>query len=412
MAKDMTATMTKYPLTEQGLQALSGTGAEWLKNRRNNGRARLEETSFPVRTDETWRRTNPKLFKLDGKHSVSGHSEFGVIGEGKAPQGVTFGAIEDLLTDKALETSAPEHKSAHNYFSALNETYWRGGTLLKVGQDVSLGELALHAKHHYSELDADAIALPRSVVEVGKFSKVTLVETFSSSDDALMAAPLVDIKVAEGSTVKYVIVQAWGSETTIVPTVRATIAKDAHLQILYVGLGGKITKMFGESDLEGEGCKSEVNGLVMAANKQHFDFDVNQYHRVGNNVSDVLFHIALADEARSVFSGNVLCEPGSQKIDGYQQNRNLLLSDKARADSMPKLEIEANDVACTHGATFTTYDADQNFYCRSRGLNEAEAQRLLVRGFFQEVVNRVEDQVVVEHLMNLVAEKMDLVLGG
>ncbi len=412
MAEDMTATMTKYPLNEAGLEALSGTGAEWLKTRRSNGKARLEQTRFPERTDETWRRTSPKLFKLEGKHSVAGKSDYGVIGEGKAPDGITFGAIEDLLTEKLIDASVPEHASAHNYFSALNETYWRGGTLLKVGQDISLGDLALHSKHHYSGHDADSIALPRSVVEVGKFSKVTLVETFSSDQNPLMAAPLVDIKVAEGCTVKYVIVQAWGAETTIVPTVRASVAKDAHLQVLYVGLGGKITKMFGESDLEGEGCKSEVNGLVMAANKQHFDFDVNQYHRVGNNVSDVLFHIALADEARSIFSGNVLCEPGSQKIDGYQQNRNLLLSDKARADSMPKLEIEANDVACTHGATFTTYDADQNFYCRSRGLDEAEAQRLLVRGFFQEVVNRVEDQVVVEHLMDLVAEKMDLVLGA
>jgi Fe-S cluster assembly protein SufD len=246
---------------------------------------------------------------------------------------------------------------------------------------------------------------------VDKFSKVTLVETFTSTEDSLMAAPLADIYLGEGATLKYVIVQKWGVETSSVPTVRAHLEKDSHLQVLYVGLGGKLTKLFGECDLEAPGCKSEVLGLVMAAEKQHFDFDVNQYHRVGENVSDVLFHVALADEARSIFSGNVICQPGAQKIDGYQQNRNLLLSSTARADSMPKLEIEANDVRCTHGATFTTYDEGQYFYCRSRGLTEVEAKRLLVRGFFQEVVNRVEQPVVVEHLMDLVADKMDHTLG-
>lgn len=406
----MTATMTKYPLNQDGLKDLSGSNSDWLKADRGNGLELFNKLPFPVRTEETWRRTSPKKVKIDGRQVVAPVSEYGILGEGSAPDGITFGPLEELLTEKSLSASKRTREEGVTYFTAVNEAFWQGGTLLEVGQDVTTGNIALHAKHHYEGGD-DNLALPRSIVRVGKFSKVTLVESFSSSDADLMAAPLVDIHIEEGSTVKYVIVQQWGTETTTIPMFRAHVAKDSHLQVLYVGLGGKVTKLFGESDLEGEGCKSEVNGLVMAAEKQHFDFDVNQYHRKGANVSDVLFHIALADEARSIFSGNVLCGPGAQKIDGYQQNRNLLLSDKARADSMPKLEIEANDVACTHGATFTTYDADQNFYCRSRGLNEAEAKRLLVRGFFQEVVNRVEDPIVVEHLMDLVAEKMDRTLG-
>lgn len=407
----MNATMMKYPLTSDGLKELSQKNSDWLKSDRDKSLELFKNQKFPVRTEESWRRTSPKKVQLDGRKVVAPSSEYGILGEGSAPDGITFGPLNDLLTEKGLAASKRERAEGVNYFTAVNEAFWQGGTLLEVGQDVTTGDIALHAKHHYEGGD-DNLALPRSIVRVGNFSKVTLVETFSSSDENLMAAPLVDIRIGEGSTVKYVIVQQWGSETTTIPMFRAHVAKDSHLQVLYVGLGGKITKLFGESDLEGHGCKSEVNGLVMAAEKQHFDFDVNQYHRVGANVSDVLFHIALADEARSIFSGNVLCGPGAQKIDGYQQNRNLLLSDKARADSMPKLEIEANDVACTHGATFTTYDENQNFYCRSRGLNEAEAKRLLVRGFFQEVVNRVEDPVVVEHLMDLVAEKMDHTLGS
>ena len=406
----MTTTMDRYDINTQGLEALGAKSAGWLKTDRQQGYSLFEKLPFPLRTDESWRRTNPKLVALDGKQVISGRSQFGVLGEGDAPSGITFGPAETLLTETALELAKRQRDSGRSVFSALTEAFWQGGTVLDVGKNVSTGEQALHAQHHF-EGGEGTLALPRSIVRVDKFSKVTLVETFTSGADAMMAAPLADIYLGEGAHLKYVIVQKWGAETTTVPTVRAHVEKDAHLQVLYVGLGGKLTKLFGECDLEGEGCKSEVLGLVMAAEKQHFDFDVNQYHRKGANVSDVLFHIALADEARSVFSGNVICGPGSQKIDGYQQNRNLLLSSKARADSMPKLEIEANDVRCTHGATFTTYDEGQNFYLRSRGLNEAEAKRLLVRGFFQEVVNRVGQEVVVEHLMDLVADKMDDILG-
>ena len=406
----MTATMDRFDINASGLETMGSKSADWLKADRIKGFELYGELPFPQRTDESWRRTNPKNVALDGKQVVAGRSQYGVLGTDEIPRGVTFGSAESLLTQNALELAKRQRDSGRSVFTALNEAFWQGGTVLDVGQNISTGDQALHAQHHY-EGGANSLALPRSILRVDKFSKVTLVETFTSNEETLMAAPLADIYLGEGANLKYVIVQKWGVETTSVPTVRAHLEKDATLQVLYVGLGGKLTKLFGECDLEGEGCKSEVLGLVMAAEKQHFDFDVNQYHRKGANVSDVLFHIALADEARSIFSGNVICGPGSQKIDGYQQNRNLLLSSKARADSMPKLEIEANDVRCTHGATFTTYDEAQNFYCQARGLNEAEAKRLLVRGFFQEVVNRVEQDVVVDHLMNLVADKMDQTLG-
>lgn len=402
--------MTTHAIDRDSLNSLTAKMADWLKAERVKGMDDYEKLPFPVRTDETWRRTNPKLVGLENKTVVAPTSTFGQIGEGTAPEGVTFGNMNDLYDEKLKKLMTRKRDNGINSFTALNQAMWQGGTVLNVGQDVSAGDLALHATHSFHGGE-NKLGLTRSMVHVGKFSKVSIIETFKSDDEDFMACPVIDIKVEEGSNVRYVFVQDWGKETNCVPMIRTEVGKDAHLQVLYVGLNGKITKLFVESDLEGQGCKSEVNGLVMAAGKQHFDFDLNQHHRVGANVSDVLFHVALADESRSIFSGNVLCQPGSQKIDGYQQNRNLLLSDKARADSMPKLEIEANDVACTHGATFTTYDQDQYFYCRTRGLNEAEAKRILVRGFFQEVVNRVEQPVVVDYLMELVAEKMDLVLG-
>lgn len=406
----MSTTMTKYAIDRPSLDSLVAKAESWLKESRLKGMDKYETIPFPVRTDEAWRRTNPKQFNPEGYSVVAPTSEFSQIGEGEIPKGVTFGKTSELYTEELMSSVSPKYKDGITSFTALNQAMWQGGALLDVGQDVSAGDLALHVTHTFSGGDK-TMALPRSLIHVGKFSKINIIETFTSDDQALLAAPVIDIKVDEGCNVHYVFIQAWGDETSCVPTIRTTVAKDAHLQVLYLGLDGKVTKLLVESDLEGAGCKSEVNGLVMASGKQHFDYDLNQHHRVGGNVSDVLFHVALADESRSVFSGNVHCELGSQKIDGYQQNRNLLLSDKARADSMPKLEIYADDVACTHGATFTTYDPDQFFYCRSRGLSEAEAQRVLVRGFFQEVVNRVEQPVVVDYLMDLVAEKMDHVLG-
>jgi Fe-S cluster assembly protein SufD len=225
-----------------------------------------------------------------------------------------------------------------------------------------------------------------------------------------LANPVMHVHVKEGAKLRYIVVGQWGNGTSAVPTVHARVEKDAHFQMLFVGLSGELCKSFVESDIVGEGAKSEVLGVVMAHGRQHYDIDVQQNHRTSNTVSDVLFHVALTDRSRSIFGGNILCEPGSQKIDGYQQNRNLMLSDKARADSMPRLEIEANDVRCTHGASFSTYDQDQKFYLQSRGLNQAEAEQLLVTGFFSAVLDRLEHETAAEWLEGLMTEKMTHVL--
>lgn len=407
----MTATMSRYNIGLEDLKALTEKAPSWLRADRERGYEQLESLAYPRHSDESWRKTNPRQFAFEGKQVISSRSEFGLLEGGKLPNGVVFGPAQSMLIEKTLNFAERQRHSARSSFSALNEAFWQNGTILDVGKDVSLHGHSLYSKYHY-EGDENALALPRSIIRIDRFSNSSLLETFSSSDKPLLAAPLADIYLGEGATFKYIHVQKWGSETLSVPTIRVHLEKDSTLQVVYLGLDGKITKLFVECDLEAEGCKSEVLGLVMASGKQHFDFAINQYHRAGGNVSDVLFHVAVADEARTVFAGNVVCEPGSQKIDGYQQNRNLLLSPKAKAHSMPKLEIEADDVRCTHGATFTTFDEAQNFYCRSRGLNEAEAKRLLVRGFFQEVVNRVEQEETVEHLMTLVAEKMDRTLGS
>ncbi len=397
--------MTKTKIDDAGLQGLVENSPGWLAESRKAAWKNFQELPFPTLRDEAWRRTDPERVN-PAEHTIyAPKSSYEMLGEGELPAGVTFGALDgvlDLVEGRIGKLVPTEGKK----FSSLNTAMWSGGTYVRVNRDVSTGEAALHA-HHTFATGEKAAGMTRSYIVGEKFSRSTIMETFTSdNEDSLLAAPAVEIELEEGATMRYVFVHQFGSKTSTVPTIHAKVAKDAHLQVLFVGFGGRMAKVFVESDLVGEGCKSEVLGIVMGQNRQHFDIDVVQNHDVGANVSDVLCHIALTDRARSVFSGNVICDPGSQKIDGYQQNRNMLLSDKARADSMPKLEIEANDVRCTHGATFTTYDANQRFYLESRGLDRFEAERMLVKGFFQEVINRLEHEAVVDHLKGLLETKM------
>lgn len=408
----MTTTTAKTTLDAGGLELLAKDSPEWLRTLRHQAFADYQKLPFPTHREEAWRRTDPERVRPQEQQVLVPESRLELLGEDAMPEGITFSLLEDAaakqpeLIQKNLFSVA---KRDFHAFAALNGAFWRGGTFLHLPRDRSTGETALVTRHNFGT--TDGVALPHSLVVAERFSKGTLVEVFQGGDGALMAAPTVELHLEEGANLRYVFVHDWGKKTSAVPYFHARLEKDATLQLLFVGLGGSVAKVFIESDLVGEGAKSEVLGIVMARGRQHVDIDVQQAHRVGSTVSDVLFHCALTDKARTIFSGNVLCEPGSQKIDGYQQNRNLLLSEKARADSMPKLEIEANDVRCTHGATFTTYDQAQRFYLESRGLNRQEAEHLLVSGFFQSVIERVDNEPVVEYLTDELSRVMESALG-
>lgn len=379
-------------------------GLEKLGESRPAAFARLSSLPFPTHQDEIWRRTDPELVKPENQSVLKPTSKFEMLGSDGQPKGVVFGDVEQgnerFFSVQALDKA--------NLFNTLNGVVYQGGTFLKVDKDVTTGESALFVHHHF---EGKGLAAPRSYLEVGKGSSVTLVEFFSAAEGDLLAIPSVEVYVQEGAKFRYVFVNLWNNTARVVPTVHAKVEKDAYFQMLFAGLGTRLTKAFFESDLVGEGSKSEVLGLVLAQGRQHYDLDAQQNHRVGKTISDVLCHVALTDRARSVFAGNILCEPGAQQIDGYQQNRNLLLSDKARADSMPRLEIEANDVRCTHGASFATYDADQRFYLQTRGLTAFEAEHLLVTGFFAEVVERLNHEAVGVWLAEKVEAKMAAALG-
>jgi Fe-S cluster assembly protein SufD len=185
-------------------------------------------------------------------------------------------------------------------------------------------------------------------------------------------------------------IQNLSQETWHFASHRARVGRDAELDWVAGGFGSKKGKVRIENDLAGQGATSRVTGAYFADGKQHLDYDTLQKHLAPNTTSDFAFKGALRDQARSVWRGMIKVEKDAQKTNAYQENRNLLLSPKAHADSIPGLEIEANDVRCTHGATVSQVDRDELFYCMARGLSRGEAERLIVRGFYQEIFDRIE----------------------
>lgn len=381
----------------------------WAHEVRRSALQLFEQLPYPKGTDEHWRRTDPERFRPEGRAMLTVAPRFDTLGEGQVENLLHLDLNDALHQDEA--TLRPFlQETVSEKFAALNGAWRTGGAFVSVPAGRTV-ETPVRAIHEVKLPDGPAAFVPRSIVVAQENSNATVVEHFESADGDLLAVPVVQIRVKQGAKLQYVMVCRWGQGTRAVARFQAHVEKDAQLRVLVLGIGGSITKTFMVGDLEGEGSKSEMLGLVFANGRQHFDIDSLHNHLVANTGSDVLFNVALNDRARSVFGGNIYVAPGAQKTDAYQKNRNLILSDKARADSMPKLEIVANDVRCTHGATFTTYDADQRFYLQSRGLKDADARRLIITGFFQEVIERLEGPVLVEWLAGLMQEKMETALG-
>lgn len=397
-------------ITDKTFEACLQNTPDWLAQFRKKSWETFSKTSFPHNKEETWRRTKPKHFKLDNAKLVGTKT---TIESPKELSGVTSGCWEQALENDTLSKMAKEQlgevmDTDFNHFTALNAAAFKGGALVDIAKDTPNQEDFTRITHQIHCQEGE-ISLPRTLIRAERNSNATVMELMKSKGAGVIA-PVTEIEVEDGAQLRYVLVTRWDKESKAIPHFHVKVGKDANLQVLIVSVEGDLNKVFVQSELTGTGARSEVLGIVMGHKEEHYDVDIEQFHRVGDTVSDVLFHVALNDKARSVFAGNVLVDPGAQKIDGYQHNRNLLLSDQARADSMPKLEIEANDVRCTHGATFTSHDPNQQFYLQTRGLNHEDAKKLLVTGFFQAVVERIENQKVVDEVLEALYEKLEQAL--
>jgi Fe-S cluster assembly protein SufD len=217
---------------------------------------------------------------------------------------------------------------------------------------------------------------------------------------------IVEIHVGEEANLRFVELQSWGEHVWNFSHERILVGRDANLDWIFGAVGSHLTKNFSELDLVGEGATARMSGFYFTDGEQHLDHDTQQNHLAPHTTSDMLFKGAVKDRSRSVWQGMIYVAPGAQKTDGYQANRNLVLSPKARADSIPGLEILADDVRCTHGATVGKIDAEQVFYLQSRGIPYPDAERLIVEGFFDPIMQRIPFEGVRERFQQAILEKM------
>lgn len=247
------------------------------------------------------------------------------------------------------------------------------------------------------------------VVFVGENASVTFVHEAASpteiQGDSLHAG-LVEILVEKHGNLKFVELQSWGEHVWNFSHERAEVHVGAQLDWVFGAIGSRLTKNFSDINLVGEGAVGKMSGFYFADGEQHLDHDTQQNHLAAHTTSDLLYKGALKDRSRSVWQGMIYVAPGAQRTDGYQANRNLILNPKARADSIPGLEIMADDVRCTHGATVGKIDPEQLFYLRSRGIPQLEAEKLIVTGFFEPIMERIPFEGVRERFKRAIVEKI------
>jgi len=377
---------------------------------RSDARERYAALPLPTTKDEHWRFTDLKGFDPDGWESngaacalsppslieldVAGvaHASEGALRIVSSPDGIRF---EPLPEDHELLYSLVGWDEK---FAAHNAAMWENGLLVHVPAGVVL-EKPLYVR--VANATEGGSLFWRLLVVAEPDSRFTLIEEYTSpsSELASYTNAAVEIVVKQAAKVEYVSVQNLSRGTWHFASHHARVDRDAELDWVAGGFGSAKGKVRIQNDLAGTGATSRVTGAYFADGTQHLDYDTFQEHIAPNTTSDFAFKGALRDTARTVWRGMIRVEEGAQKTNAYQENRNLLLSKTAHADSIPGLEIMANDVRCTHGATLGQIDREQLFYLMARGLSRSEAERLIVRGFFQDVLDRVELEPVRDALV-------------
>ena len=365
---------------------------------------------LPTTNDESWRFTDLKGFDPDS-YASNGHgagskpagamldvdvtglaviTESGIEIE-RTPDGIVFEPLSDAQERLGTLVGHDEKFAAHN--AAL----WQHGLLVVIPKGIHV-EQPLYVRIA-NTVEGGALFF-RLLVIAEEGSSATLIEEYTSATPELAGYTnaVAELFVEQNAKLEYVSLQNLSMSTWHFANHHARVERDAELDWVAGGFGSKRGKTRIQNDLAGQGATSRVTGAYFADGDQHLDYDTFQEHMAPNTTSDFAFKGALRDEATAVWRGMIRVEKEAQKTNAYQENRNLMLSEKAHADSIPGLEILANDVRCTHGATLGQVDREQLFYLMSRGLSRAEAERIIVRGFFQDILDRIELEPVRETL--------------
>lgn len=421
---------------DDSLARQKGLPSWWIEQKREAWN-HFHDLPMPARKDEQWRFASINAISLDGFNLPETPSddtvadllkrsnelsetagkmvfaddslvEFQEIPEDLAAKGVIWKPLaralvehEDLFRKHFM---AQPVKLGSEKFSALHGALCTTGSFLYVPKGVEIEHPFV--AHHWVTADGTAI-FPHTLLIAEDNSKVTLVDFFDSRspDGKNFICGVNDVYAGAGAKVSYVGTQDWGKNSTSFQLNSTQSSRDAFVTTLNLNLGGKFSRSEMHGQALGTGSHTQMLSLTVAQEKQEFDQRTLQTHAAPNTVSDLLYKNALLDQARTIFSGLIRVEEEAQKTDAYQTNRNLLLSPDADSNSLPGLEIRANDVKCSHGATTGKIEEDQLYYLQARGIPEKTAKQLLVFGFFDEVLEKFDNEPIAEKLRERVRAK-------
>lgn len=410
---------------------------EWFRDQQHGAWSKFQTMPMPNRKDQPWRFSNVDLldlsqFKLGAPitdndrieilersralEQVAGRLVFAddqllqrdVLSEDLQRKGVVFQPLERAMVEhtdlfRKYFMSEPATLGSAK-FAALHHSWVSSGTFVFVPRGVEI-ELPIEIFHWLS--GENSAVFPHLLLVADELAKVTVIEHFRSQDRRLpgFACGVNDLIPGPGAKITYVCAQNWG-ENVIALQINSTKADhDAAAKSLNLHLGGKYSRFESLSRLIGEGARSDLLAVSVSDGSQEFDARTLQDHVSPHTASDLLYKNALKGHSRNTFGGLIRVEPHAHFTDAYQKVRNLLLDDDAEANSMPGLEILADNVKCSHGATSGQIDADEMFYLRSRGITPAIAQQLIVKGFLNEVIERLEQPAIADYLRGLIDEK-------
>lgn len=386
---------------------------------------------LPGRTDETWRFSSTSTLDLSGFDlpedpavHIPNLSDFphaaeiifsnrqlvarSALSADLVAKGVIFAPLDEALQKHGDLVRKYFQKHPANLgsekFVALNTAFTGSGAFLYVPKGVELSEPFV-VQHTLS--GASKAIFPHTIVVLEDNAKATLVEFFVSADKAArqLSSGVNDLHAGPGAKLTYVGAQNWSADTLAFQINSIAAERDARVVAMNLHLGGRQSRHESHSRLLGPGAHSEMLALTVATGAQEFDQRTLQTHVSPNTTSNLLYKNALLDEAKTIFSGLIIVEPDAQKTDAYQKNRNLILSADAEAHSLPGLEIQANDVKCSHGSTSSRIEPEQEFYLQARGIKPDAAKQMLIFAFFEEVLNQLEDENLHASLGKLIQSK-------
>jgi Fe-S cluster assembly protein SufD len=378
---------------------------DWLREARLDAFRLYESLDLPDPGDEQWRRTDVGALDLEGLREQPAAVDIelppAAIGQGVVamPLATAARSHDALLRDRLYSVVGPDEWK----YVALNAALWSGGALIYVPKGVEVAE----PLHVGTSASAGTLAFPRLLVVAEQHSRLVLIDESASPGGARsFVSGAVEIIAGDGASVEYYDVNRWGDQVYNFKTVRAVLGRDARFLAMAAGIGSALTKMRIDTLMPQPGARAELLGVTFGSGAQHFDYNTLQDHRGDHTVSDLQFKSALTGSAALIWYGVTRINPGASAAEANQTSRNLLLSDHAKAVPIPILEIEAYDVAkCSHGATAGPVDENELFYLQARGIPRHVAERMLVEGFFADVIARVPGQALRQRLMAAVLEK-------